>query len=291
MYSEPEPHGWWGTVYSGDVYIGDGLKLSGTYSIMQHPAEDLCEEGKFGGIFGIGPKTERSLVTDLQTGESEYWGGNIFSGTTLDWPQVLSDGSCGQPVETVPNPLMQQLKQDTEQARLGIYWSGQMGQSEGALYLGPTADTDNPHYDQTTALKANLVTVGEFKLNITSYAVGAQEVKLEPQWGSNAFFDTGIAAIGFPEALSLKKNEILKIKMEGPSGPIVLELPLGWLPRSAFRAQPSSSSMFLLGSPLLVYYYVMFNIKGNTVDFTPHKDKPASDIPQEEWSGDWKTWD
>merc|ERR1719217_859635 len=43
---------------------------------------------------------------------------------------------------------MHYLKQDTPEGRLGIYWSGQVGQNAGELFVGPSAVSNQYYLNQ-----------------------------------------------------------------------------------------------------------------------------------------------
>jgi len=249
--------GYWGPFYDGAVDLGSNLALDNSYySVMQQEELMPCGNG-LQGIFGVAFK---------QLDQAAYHPG------PLDWP-TSSVGSCPQATTDFVGPLMQYLKQDTPEGRLGIYWSGQVGSSQGELYVGQVA-VSNAHYTQGSALQASLGETGYYDITIDQFAFAGQTYSVSCG-SAPCLMDTGTPIMMVPaqvyEQMSSGQTGTVSVQLAGPSGsPITLEFDAQTLVQNQYVAPYQQGEPYILGLPLWSTYYTVFNVAGRTVDFVKH---------------------
>lgn len=250
--------GYWGPFYKGSVELGTDVSLEESYySIMQQEVSMPCGQG-LQGIFGVAFK---------QLDQAADHPG------PLQWP-AGGVGTCPAPSTTLVGPLMHYLKQDTPQGRLGIYWSGQLGASQGDLFVGPTA-VSNSHYKQGPVLQAQLGETGYYDITIQQFSFGGQKYPVSCNQFSPCLMDTGTPIMMVPMEVYQKmaggEAGSLSVQMAGPSDTSVsLEFDAATLVRLNYVAPYQSGEPYILGLPLWATYYTVFNVAKQTVDFVKH---------------------
>jgi len=250
--------GYWGFFYQGAVDLGNNLVLDESYySVMQEEVSMPCGSG-LQGIFGVAFK---------QLDQAAY------HPSPLDWP-AGSVGSCPQATTDFVGPLMQYLKQDTPEGRLGIYWSGQVGSSQGELYVGQVA-VSNSHYTQGSALQASLgetgyydITIEQFEWSGQTYSVSCGDVPCLMDTGTPVML---VPAELYDQMIYSHPGDVLSVTMASPSGsPMGLVFDAQFLVQNKYVAPHQQGEPYILGLPLWSTYYTVFNVDGRTVDFVQH---------------------
>lgn len=250
--------GYWGPFYKGALQVGADLNIEESYySIMQQEVSMPCGTG-LQGIFGVAFK---------QLDQAAVHPG------ALDWP-TGGVGSCPAPSTDLVGPLMQYLKQDTPEGRLGIYWSGQLGQSQGELYVGPTA-VSNPHYDQSSVVTATLGESGYYDITINQFSFGGTSHSVSCGDSAPCLMDTGTPIMFVPlevyNQIAAGKTGTLSIELAGANGsPVTLEFDAATLAAQQYIAPFEAGEPYILGLPLWATYYTVFNVAGLSVDFVKH---------------------
>mmetsp|Transcript_56815 Transcript_56815/g.143998 ORF Transcript_56815/g.143998 Transcript_56815/m.143998 type:complete len:495 (-) Transcript_56815:236-1720(-) len=268
------PTGYWGNFYKGSLDFTGVLQLdSSYYSVMQQQESMPCIDG-FQGIFGIAFRQLDSA----------------FSDNSITF-QPFSDSGAGiqcpdQPdAEFVP-PLMQFLGSSAGPAQVGIFWSGQTGRSEGALYLEEAA-TSNVHYTQGSVVgQAALGELGWYDVNIQQMALSSTgqawtDFQCNPAAGTAGacIMDTGTPILSVPKRIyqsivqlyessgsSAQALGSLSVILAGSqAAPVTLEFPIARLLEKGW-IQPGGSGI-ILGLPLWAFYYTVFDINAGAVTF------------------------
>jgi|Transcript_66958 hypothetical protein len=253
--------GYWGAFYKGGVDISGSLQVSNAYfSVMKQQVSMPCTSG-VSGIFGI-------AFHQLDQATSEE---------PSSWPSG-GVGSCPRPSTDFVQPLMQYLNSEGATKQVGIYWSGNLGDGEGQLYLDGDA-TSNPHYNAAAAEKvgkAKLGTFGWYDINVQSVEFNGQafsDITCDPQGGSPCIMDSGTPVLVVPQgaydAMSKSQTGDLIVKLEGASGGSVQ---LSFDVQTLFKnqwVQGSPQVGVILGLPLRAFYYTVMDISDSSASFTP----------------------
>jgi hypothetical protein len=251
--------GFWGPFYKGAVSVGSDLELedSSYYSVMQQEVSMPCGSG-LQGIFGVAFK-QLDQAADHPS--------------PLEWP-AGSVGSCPYPSTTLVGPLMQYLKQDTPEGRLGIYWSGKVGTSEGELFVGATA-VSNPHYTQSTPSQAQLGETGYYDITIEQFSFAGQTYSVSCGSESPCLMDTGTPIMFVPQEvyqqISGGQSGSLTVQLTGINGATAtLEFDAATLAQQNYIAPYQGGGPYILGLPLWATYYTVFNVANRLVEFVKH---------------------
>ena len=86
--------------------------------------------------------------------------------------------------------------------KLGIHWSGQLGENQGRIYLDDAAVT-NEHYDKTTVVGPAVLAEKEwYETAVQNVSVGDQEftgLGCAPKFGRLCIMDTGTPRVTLPQ--------------------------------------------------------------------------------------------
>jgi len=272
--------GYWGPFVKGPVLLG-GFQLDADYSIMAQELNMPCTQG-LQGIFGI---AFRQLDSAYHAEQSPDWptaeSRSGSPGTSLSCPK--------QPAGVEPSPLISNLRSMGGE-QIGIYWSGQQGDEAGSLYLGEAA-TLNQHYDASSALgPAQLGELGWYDIQVQSITVGSQsftDLVCDPSRGKTCIMDTGTPAIVVPEEVfnyAQISGGSLTFQLAGAGGaPTLLQFDLQALRQANALMKANSDDGMILGLPLWMFYYTVFDIGQKTAYFVPTSNSamPAP-VPAEE---------
>merc|ERR1712176_1598487 len=184
-------------------------------------------------------------------------------------------GSCPpQPTTKFVNPLLQYINHREDKTQLGIYWSGEMGQREGRLYLGNAA-VQNPFFDVAAAREiggAKMNMDGNYNVYIQSMEYGGRTHDIDcrkEDWNCN--LDTGTATLSVPhsmydEMMRSRSGELI-INLESVDGGLVtLRFDVGTLVENSW-VEPCS--VFILGLPLRAFYYTVMVVEDEVLYFSP----------------------
>lgn len=279
---------WWGYTYNMSLEVnpsvnGDELTIqNAAFAIMQADHPGFCSVGD--GIFGIAFK-------------------ELNSAGVLKNPNDTKPFPCIEHIDYVGDaqePLLSHLRQEGGVERLGIYWTGQLGQAEGTLYLDDAA-ISNVHYpqDQSKApMKAWLGESGYYEIDIQTISVNGLDFPVAGtafDCTSNLSFGPCILDTGTP-GMNLPPDVIDAIYSNGssPSTSIVFNLK-GWqggdiVPLSFTRDQLDKLHVWNGAGPPLIatkpanvgegvilgwltwaFYYIAFDITNKAVEFVPHQ--------------------
>eukprot|EP00933_Yihiella_yeosuensis_P082278 TRINITY_DN9609_c0_g2_i1.p1 TRINITY_DN9609_c0_g2~~TRINITY_DN9609_c0_g2_i1.p1 ORF type:complete len:458 (+),score=78.95 TRINITY_DN9609_c0_g2_i1:88-1461(+) len=258
--------GYWGPFFQGEVTASGGLELNGSiYSIMSQEVNMPCTNG-FGGIFGIAfSQIDLAFPSELM----------------LPWSQD-SVGSCPKnPTADLIPPLLHSLKAAGGVEKLGIYWSGQKGENVGALYLDEEAES-NDHYSKDAALgPAALGELGWYDIKIQQISLGGMTwgpFECNPRKKNSCILDTGTPSIVVPEAIYnqaksqalFEQVPALKFTLLGADGGLVpIEFDTAALLNNGGISPTSTGTGIIIGLPLWLYYYTVFDISARSVSFVP----------------------
>jgi len=250
--------GYWGFFYNGQVEVGNDLSVpSAVYSVMHQEVSMPCGAG-LQGIFGVAFK-QLDQAADHPS--------------PLNWPSG-GVGSCPAPSRDLVGPLMSYLKQDTPQGRLGIYWNGAVGSSNGELYVGATAES-NAHYTSGTVQTATLGETGYYDVTINGFSFGGESSSVTCGPYSPCLVDTGTPIMFVPssmyQAITNGQTGSLSVQLAGPNGAIDLNFDAQTLAQNQYIA-PYQGGPYILGLPLWAFYYTVFNVDGRTMGFVEHSE-------------------
>jgi len=214
------------------------------------------------------------------SGIEGIFGINLLSSTAyVQKPQGWSRthvGSCpsSQPTSKFANPLMQYIHKNEDKTQLGIYWSGEVGQREGRLYLGNAA-LQNPYFDEAAARSiggAKLNMAGNYNVYIQTMEYGGRSHDIQCRGNDwNCVFDTGTSTLSvtqdmYDEMMKSRSGELV-INLESVDGGLVkLRFDVGILVEKSW-VEPCS--MFILGLPLRAFYYTVMDVTDNVLYFSP----------------------
>merc|ERR1712151_1031616 len=160
---------------------------------------------------------------------------------------------------TMVEPLMSYLKQDTPEGRMGIYWSGVLGASQGALYLGPSAVENNPHYSSGPVATSVLGENGYFNIQITQFAYKGTVSPVYASWNTIMILDTGTPILMVPQNIynAMVQGDggsELTVELEAVNGgnPVSLKFSADVLLKNNWIS--SSYNQFILGLPVWAFY-------------------------------------
>lgn len=252
--------GYWGFFYKGPVSLGGTVELQDSYfSVMEQEVSMPCVDG-VQGIFGVAFK---SLDTAVE------------HPSPLSWPSG-GVGSCPwSGGTTLVGPLMHYLKSDTQDGRLGIYWSGALGQGQGELYVGPSA-ASNPRYQQGQALKASLGENGYYNIVVNQFSYAGSTAPVECESWSPCMVDTGTPVVMVPYSLwnqmTSAGDGMLNIELAGANGggAVTLELDVQTLLSKRYLQPSFGGGMTILGLPLWAFYYTVFDVDAGAIEFVQH---------------------
>jgi len=261
--------GYWGRFYRGAVALANGLTLGhAVFSVMQDEESMPCTQG-FKGIFGIAFKQLDVAYAYRELG-------------------TLGSKCPDNPVTDFAEPMMQALQSAAGSTSLGIYWSGEAGDDQGAIYLEAAAD-NNPHVDSgTVAGVARLGEVGWYDIDVLEIALSG----MGQVWGGSSLscnatkpciMDTGTPVLSVPRRVTESINELLasgaplgslSVTLAGVGGgpPVTLQFDLQTLLEKQW-IQAGSDTGIILGLPMWNWYYTLFDYRAGTATFF---EKPAS---------------
>ncbi|CAE7836846.1 ANKRD17 [Symbiodinium sp. CCMP2592] len=263
-----DPTGYWGPFVQGDVLAGNMTFQKASYSIMAFEENMPCKDG-IQGIFGI---AFRQLDVAYP------------AGTTLpNWD--TGKASCPDAAGVVPPPMIQQLRSEGGVEKLGIFWSGQVGENQGRLYLDAAAVT-NEHYNKSSVLgPAVLGEVGWYDVTVQKIQLGGREFAnfdCDPNTpGKQCIMDTGTPALVLPpevfeaaaELINFGEPASLTFFLPGASGE--QEVPVSFdliaLNNMAALSKGGAGTNIILGLPLWAFYYTVFDITDQSVSLFPKK--------------------
>lgn len=271
--------GYWGKVYKGGLDLGGVQVQDANFGVMQQEIGMPCNIKGFMGIFGAAFKPNFKMWKTTAALPDKLWNPGKVDDCATSIP-----GANGQ---TTLTPPLQQLTEGLAEggvSRVGIYWSGLIGQSEGMLYLNDAAIA-NPHYVEDCTLRARMKqgAAGHYNIFVKSMTVGGVKFTGFPcteDLQTFCIMDTGSSTTTLPQevidALSVSDG-LLEIELEGPS----LEQPTaklkfdigamkGVLDPPIDSGGPMNESVTMLGLPTWAFYYTVFSSDG-TVDFVPHE--------------------
>mmetsp|Transcript_61949 Transcript_61949/g.191825 ORF Transcript_61949/g.191825 Transcript_61949/m.191825 type:complete len:457 (-) Transcript_61949:118-1488(-) len=280
------PTGYWGWFYRGTVQLqGSRQAVSldrSFYSVMEEEASMLCKSG-FSGIFGIAF-------------------GQLGAGFPIDGPlDLFGPGAADEcPRESnavaVPPPLLQFLQQGAGPQHIGIHWSGQSGESEGALYLGEAATT-NPHYAQGSLVgSAALGEVGWYDISIGQISLPVAQhtwtgIQCSPTSGtaSNCILDTGTPSLVVPQAVFDGVQDLyessfgagsIQFSLAGAQGgpAVTLEFDIASLMQQG-QITTGEQTGIIIGLPVWAWYYTVFDIQAHAVMFVAGAASDAGSSP------------
>eukprot|EP00439_Symbiodinium_sp_Y106_P068593 s385_g11.t1 len=197
---------------------------------------------------------------------------------------------CPRAVQALPPPMIQKLRNNGGVEKLGIYWSGQMGENQGMLYLDDAAVT-NEHYDKSSVVgPAVLGEVGWYDIAVQKITVGDQEFTgfgCAPSSGQQCIMDTGTPSLVLPpqvfdsaaQLIDFGESATLTFWLPGISGEAVaVSFDLQALSNMGALSKGGQGTNLILGLPLWAFYYTVFDIGGQSVSFIRQTQVPA---PQE----------
>jgi len=191
--------------------------------------------------------------------------------SALTWPSG-GVGSCPRASTDFVGPLMSYLKQDTPEGRLGIYWNGAVGNGNGDLYVGATAES-NAHYTSGKVQTATLGESGYYDVVINQFSFGGQTYPVTcNSYGTPCLVDTGTPIMFVPSAVYqaiFNGPGSLALELAGPDGPITLNFDGQTLADNQY-IQPYQGGPYILGLPLWAFYYTVFNVDGRSMGFVEH---------------------
>ncbi|CAE7180627.1 ANKRD17 [Symbiodinium pilosum] len=270
--------GYWGPFVVGQIQAGNVTFSQASYSIMEQEQNMPCKDG-IQGIFGI---AFRQLDVGFPAEQKPNW---LEGGPSA---------SCPDAAGVVPPPLMQNLRAHGGVEKLGIYWSGQLGENQGRLYLDQDAVL-NEHYDESRIVgPAVLGEIGWYDINVQKISLGGEEFSnfnCNPsQPGQQCIMDTGTPALVLPpqvfeyasQLIDMGEPATLSFWLPGTSGENVpVSFDLNILNKMAALSKGGQGTNIILGLPLWAFYYTIFDISGQSVSFFPQKNQPAVPSPQE----------
>jgi hypothetical protein len=278
--------GWWGSAYVGNISAGE---LSSTelpaveFAIVEGRLGGFCS-GATPGIFGIA-----NYVNNIVSAKHP---------DTSQWEQEpAKDRSCPADRVTKKNPLIQTLNNDQGPKYLGFWWSGGLGEGEAKIFLEDAA-TKAAVYSPLDKKALLRTTNGFYGMNVKSFAVDKVPVTLafDPaQFCANApggcIMDTGTDALQLPTEiikaildddghLNVTTLGVTLADTNGDDGPtLTLNLKdiAAWYMKNvgAINFWPSDTGI-VLGVPLWMQYYTVFELQAGTVSFSPHSFSPSS---------------
>lgn len=286
---------WWGWTYEQILLVDTGgnteFKIEfATYSIMSEQTKMGCDGGNpIGGIFGIAFKSNNPAytVSDPSCAPDESTPGGDYCAS-----------SCFAYAREVTPVLSHLLNDEGSPQSVGIYWSGEVGDSQGMLYLDDEARS-NVHYTQgsLSAMTAWLGESGFYEFRAVFVVVFDEGVshpfpfqgECEKDAGA-CVMDTGTPGINLPEDIyeqyqQASMGATLYITLQGAEGqkdPVLafkksqLEALKVYGPTSGFGAvlkggPAGTHGSFTLGMATWAFYYTIFDISPTpALVFVPH---------------------
>lgn len=272
--------GYWGRVYKGKLEMG-GVPIHGAhYAVMEQDIGMPCNIRGFMGIFGASLMPDYFLWETTSNLSEPLWPPGKVESCEESIPGVTGKTTLMPPLEQ----LSRELAEEQEVRRLGIYWSGLVGDSVGMIYMNHAA-VANPHYVSNSAMQARLKQGlnGEYNIFIKSIKVDGVTFTGFPCTAEDlryyCILDTGSGSTVFPQEVAdaIGESGSLEIELEGPraadpSVKLVFDIsalkkvnedPIGGAPFEI------NESFTMLGFPTWAFYYTVFSSDG-TVDFVPH---------------------
>ena len=268
IYGTPDNFsGYFGPFVWGPVKLGNFTMPEASYSIMQHESGMPCSEG-LDGIFGIA--FWQLDAAFRKEDESEM--------------QINEEGNFTCPEQATsygPPPLTQLLRSEDFQ-KFGIYWSGQLGEDQGSLFLGPSA-VENEHYMLADPLPAaTLGELGWYDIQVEAINVNDQQISnlaCDPLNGQPCYLDTGTPVIILPqEAYELVQSQgegNLTFQLAGPNGSTSLTFDLQTLNQTGAICEGGKGDPLTLGLPIWAFYYTVFDLQEKQVIFVPTYPQPS----------------
>ncbi|CAE7537844.1 unnamed protein product, partial [Symbiodinium sp. CCMP2456] len=268
--------GYWGPFVAGQLHAGSVTFQNSFYSIMVQEAGMPCRNG-IDGIFGI---AFRQLDVAYPADERPDFGSN-------------EGAECPEAVQVLPPPMIQKLRSRGGVEKLGIYWSGQLGENQGMLYLDNAAVT-NEHYDKSSMVgPAVLGEVGWYDIAVQKMSVGDQEFTgfgCAPSSGQQCIMDTGTPSLVLPaevfdsavQLIDFGESATLTFWLPGISGEAVaVSFDLQALNTMGALSKAGEGTNLILGLPLWAFYYTVFDISGQSVSFIRQTQAPTQETPWE----------
>ncbi|CAE7242544.1 ANKRD17 [Symbiodinium natans] len=267
-----DPTGYWGPFVVGELRAGNVTFQQASYSIMAQEENMPCKDG-IQGIFGI---AFRQLDVGFPADQRP------------DWSSGVAAASCPEAAGVVPPPLIQKLRAQGGVEKLGIHWSGQLGENQGRLYLDDDAVL-NEHYDKSSLVgPAVLGEVGWYDIAVQKISLGGQEFTgfgCDPnQPGQQCIMDTGTPALVLPaevfdyasQLIEYGESATLTFWLPGVSGEdVAVSFDLTTLNQMVALSKGGKGTNIILGLPLWAFYYTVFDITEKSVSFIPQKSQPA----------------
>lgn len=272
--------GYWGKVYEGGLQIGGVLTHGANYAVMQQQIGMPCNVHGFMGIFGAALKPDYFLWETTATLSKPLWKAGEVDSCETSIPGVTGKTTLMPPLEHMGRELA-----GGDVRRLGIYWSGHMGNSVGTVYMNDDAVADNPHYDARSALRARLKQGlnGEYNIFIKSMKAGGVTFTGFPCTAKDlrqyCILDTGSSATVLPKAVvdAAGGSGSLEVELEGPGSQdpsvrLVFDIPeMSRIMDTPLDGPPLpiNQSFVMLGFPTWAFYYTVFSSDG-VAEFVPH---------------------
>jgi len=270
--------GYWGKVYTGGLEMG-GVPVHGAhYAVMQQDIGMPCRVKGFMGIFGAAFQVNYKLWQTTADISEPLWAPGKVDSCETSIPGVTGMTTLVPPMEQLVTELAGEKVQ-----RLGIYWSGLVGDSVGMLYLNSAA-MHNPHYARGSAQRARLRQGknGEFNIFIKSMTAGGITFTGFPCTAEDlqhyCILDTGSGATVLPkEVADAIGDGTLEVELQGvrkTDPPVKLSFDMSVLNKVKDGPiegvpVPINESFTMLGFPTWALYYTVFS-SGGYVDFVPH---------------------
>lgn len=285
---------WWGWVYNDSITVqmddnGGVLDLGDAHYGIMEKQTGFCLEGS-DGIFGIAFKGQDIVGT---------FGTSPLPTDSTPYNEYCTQGFKEEAFEMPP--LLHYLNGQSGPEQLGIYWTGELGDSQGTLYLDDEARS-NVHYTPAgTPMKARMqriryydinvinITIGEFRFDITGTPWDCTTNMTE----GPCILDTGTPGMELPEAIRDTFVEYTErgytdvsvlIELEGAPGfpNPVLKFTVGQLNRlfmwgSGPAVLSGGPKNLILGWVVWAFYYIVFDITDGTVEFVRKPDCAVGD--------------
>ncbi|CAE6964587.1 unnamed protein product [Symbiodinium sp. CCMP2592] len=255
------PMYYWGPFVEGDLHAGNVTFSNASYSIMGQEENMGCQHG-IQGIFGI---AFRQL--------------DVASPTKPNF--TMAD--CQEDGEELPPPMIQTLQAQGGVEKLGIHWSGQLGDNRGRLYLDDAAVT-NEHYDKTSEVgPAVLGETGWYDIAVQKISVGDQEftgLGCAPEPGKQCVMDTGTPAVTVPPEVFDSAAQLIKAggsanltfwlpAVSGDAVALSFDLATIFQMGGLFKGRKEEN--VILGLSMWAFYYTVFDISAQSVSFFPQQ--------------------